>query len=135
MLLVPSPIRILIKISTRLYFVVKCVNSHTTHIGKLSKFREPQKCLLSSHPQKNSNFILSNWQVTFFHLIAFWQCPKTLKFLTARPSNGNFCNYSLLCWWVGLTAAHAIQFALCFLSSYQCTNCKLPWSVLAQFCS
>ena len=67
--------------------------------GNFQKFGSPQKCLLRYHPQKNSNFILSNWQVKFFHLIAFWQCPRTLKLLTAMPSNGDFRNYSLLVGW------------------------------------
>ena len=51
---------------------------------------------ICSHSQKILNFLLLHWQKTFFHLKASWQCPSSSKFLTARSSNSDFLNYSLL---------------------------------------
>ena len=68
---------------------------------------------ICSHSQKILNFLLIHWQETVFQMKASWSCPKSSKFLTVRPSNGDFLNYSLL-----------LHFKYCRLFSAQITNCR-----------
>ena len=68
---------------------------------------------ICSHSQKILNFLLIHWQETVFQMKASWSCPKSSKFLTVRPSNSDFLNYSLL-----------LHFKYCRLFSAQITNCR-----------